>query len=74
VTLLLLLLLALSALVLVVFLLGFRLGGDHWQAELLRVRLEAARAERQMHDLTRQAFVAMAERATPVRRHYEQPS
>ncbi len=29
-----------------VFLLGFRLGGDHWQAELSRVRLEAAHAER----------------------------
>jgi hypothetical protein len=61
--LLILLVLTLAAFAAAVFLLGFRLGGDHWQAELTRVRLEAARAERQMHDLTRQAFVAMAERA-----------
>lgn len=46
------------------FLLGFRLGGDHWQSELVRVRFEAAQAERRMHDLTRQAFVAMAEEAS----------
>jgi hypothetical protein len=46
----------------VLFLLGFRLGGQHWQSELSRVRLEAAQAERQLHDLTREAFVAMAER------------
>lgn len=49
--------------VMAMFLLGFRLGGDHWQAELTRLRLEAVKAERQMHDLTRQAFVAMAEHA-----------
>jgi hypothetical protein len=64
---LLLLILALLALVLTVFLLGFRLGGDHWQAELARVRLEAAQAERQMHNLAREAFVAMAERAAQFR-------
>jgi uncharacterized membrane protein YciS (DUF1049 family) len=46
-----------------VFLLGFRLGGDHWQSELLKVRLQAAQAERQLHDLTREAFVSMAEHA-----------
>ena len=62
----LLLLLALGALIAVVFLLGFRLGGDHWQKELLQVRTEAVRAERQLHNLTRQAFVAMAEQ---VERH-----
>jgi hypothetical protein len=45
------------------FLLGFRLGGDHWQQELARVQLEAAQAERRLHDLTRQAFVAMAQAA-----------
>jgi hypothetical protein len=45
-----------------VFLLGFRLGGSHWQTELTQVRLEAAQAERQLHELTREAFVAMAER------------
>jgi hypothetical protein len=43
------------------FLLGFRVGGEHWQEEVARVRLEAAHAERQLHDLTRQAFVAMSE-------------
>lgn len=50
----------LAALVLLAFLLGFRLGGDHWQAELARVRAEAARAERRLHDLTREAFLQMA--------------
>ena len=45
------------------FLLGFRLGGDHWFDELTRVRLESAKAERQLHDLTRQAFISMAKRA-----------
>jgi hypothetical protein len=43
------------------FLLGFRLGGDHWQSELSQVRLEAAQAQRRVHDLTREAFVSMAE-------------
>jgi hypothetical protein len=50
-------------LVALVFILGFRLGGDHWQARLTQVRLEAARAERELHDLTRNAFVAMTEAA-----------
>lgn len=45
------------------FLLGFRLGGQSWLAELQEVRAEAAAAERQLHDLTRSAFVAMAEEA-----------
>ena len=45
------------------FLLGFRLGGGRWRAEVHRVRLEAIQAERQLHNLTRQAFVAMAEDA-----------
>ena len=48
-------------LVVVVYLLGFRLGESTWFGELGRVRAEAANAERQLHDLTRQAFVAMAE-------------
>jgi hypothetical protein len=43
------------------FFLGFRLGGDHWQSELQQVRIEAIQAERQIHDLTRHAFIAMAE-------------
>ena len=45
------------------FLLGFRLGGQSWLTELQEVRAEAAAAERQLHDLTRSAFVAMAEEA-----------
>jgi hypothetical protein len=47
--------------VVVVYLLGFRLGGASWLGEVSQVRAEAAQAERQLHDLTRQAFVAMAE-------------
>lgn len=45
------------------YLLGFRLGGQNAQEELLRVRLEAAAAERRLHELTRQAFTAMTEEA-----------
>ena len=45
----------------VIYVLGFHVGGEHWLSELARVRLEAARAERRLHDLTREAFVAMAE-------------
>jgi hypothetical protein len=45
------------------YLLGFRLGGQSWISETQRVRAEAAAAERQLHDLTRSAFVAMAEEA-----------
>ncbi len=50
-------------LVALTFLLGFRLGGQSWISEAQRVRAEAAAAERQLHDLTRAAFVAMAEQA-----------
>ena len=50
------------------FLLGFRLGGDHGQSEITRVRLEAAQAERRLSDLTRQSFIAMAEHAEQRRR------
>jgi hypothetical protein len=57
------LLAAVLAIVGLVFLLGFRLGGHSWQSEALRVRAEAAAAERELHDLTRSAFVAMAEEA-----------
>jgi hypothetical protein len=45
------------------YLLGFRLGSGDWQAELTRVRLEAARAERQLHDLSRDALINMMESA-----------
>lgn len=44
-----------------VYLLGFRLGGDHWLSELARVRMEAAQAQRRQHDVARDAFVAMSE-------------
>jgi len=53
------------------FLLGFRLGGGRWRTELARVRLETAQANRQLHDLTHQAFVAMAEEA---QRHHPSSS
>lgn len=52
----------------VTYLLGFRLGGSHWQQELGRVRSESAQAGRDMHQLTRAAFVAMAEEAAKHRR------
>jgi hypothetical protein len=42
------------------YLLGFRLGGESTRSEITRIKLEAAQSERQLHDLTRQAFVAMA--------------
>lgn len=50
-------------LVIVVYVLGFRLGGDSGMTQVQRVRMEAAQAERHLHDLTRQAFIAMAEEA-----------
>jgi hypothetical protein len=58
-----LLVVAVAAVVALTFLLGFRLGGQSWFAECQRVRAEAAIAERELHDLTRAAFVAMAEHA-----------
>jgi hypothetical protein len=67
-TLAILLIIVLAALAVAVFLLGFRLGGEHWQSELSRVRLEAAQAERQLHHLTRQAFITMAEQVERHRR------
>ncbi|HLX87237.1 MAG TPA: hypothetical protein VKR22_02075 [Acidimicrobiales bacterium] len=45
------------------FLLGFRLGGIHWQNRLVQTQMETANARRQLHDLTREAFVAMADHA-----------
>lgn len=43
------------------YLLGFQLGGRSWQTELLRVKQEAAQAERRLHELTLSGFQAMAE-------------
>ena len=53
----------LGLLAVVAFLLGYRLGSDQWQSRLVRIRLESARAERDLHDLTRSAFEAMVDRA-----------
>lgn len=64
----LLLVLMLAGLVVAAYLLGFRLGGQHMSDELLRVRLEGIEAQRRMHQLTRDAFVAMAEHADLRRR------
>jgi hypothetical protein len=58
-----LLILSIALVVVLTFLLGFRLGGQSCVAEAQRVRAEAAVAERQLHDMTRAAFVAMAEEA-----------
>jgi hypothetical protein len=43
------------------YLLGFRLGSRRWLEEVARVRLEGAQATREMWDVTRDAFVAIAE-------------
>jgi hypothetical protein len=64
----LLVVLLLAGLLLASYLLGFRLGGQKLQDDLLRVRLEAIEAQRQLHRLTRDAFVAMAEHAEQTRR------
>lgn len=45
------------------FWLGRDQGRESWLAEVVRVRAEAAVAERELHALTREAFVAMAEEA-----------
>lgn len=64
-TLVVLILTLVAALVLLtaVFMVGVRIGGRFWQSELQRTRFEAARAHRRLHDLTREAFVTMAEHA-----------
>lgn len=45
------------------YLLGVQLGGRQWKARVEELQAESLRATRVMHDLTRQAFVAMAEHA-----------
>lgn len=55
--------LSVGLIVMLTFLLGFRLGGHPWITEAQRVRADAAAAERNLHELTRSAFVAMAEEA-----------
>lgn len=59
----LLLVLAMFVIVGGVFALGLRLGSDRQDSELSQLRLDTALAKRRMHDLTRQAFVAMTEEA-----------
>ncbi len=56
------------AMIAVAVLLGFRLAAPERDHELLRVRTQAAEAARRMHDLTREAFVAMTEHVEQ-RRH-----
>lgn len=56
-------------LVTVVFLFGFRLGGEHSREQLAQMRIDAAKAERQLHDLTKHAFVAMSDHVA--RRHQD---
>lgn len=58
-----LILLVLALLLAAVFVLGFGLGGAHWQRELAKVRRTAGRAERELYDTTINAFEAMADRA-----------
>lgn len=50
-----------AVVVALMYLLGFRLGGDHWQSELGEARMEAAQAQRRLHDVARDAFSAMTE-------------
>ena len=64
----LLVVLLVAGLFLASYLLGFRLGGQKLQDDLLRVRLEGIEAQRRLHRLTRDAFVAMAEHAENQRR------
>jgi hypothetical protein len=54
---------ALVLLLLSWYLLGFRLGGRYGESRIIQIRRESTEASRQMHDLTREAFVAMAEHA-----------
>lgn len=59
--------LAVALVVALMFVLGFRPGGQSWIAEAQCVPAVAAAAERQLHDITRAAFVAMAEEAEALR-------
>ncbi len=58
-----LLVLLLAGLSTSVYLIGYRLGSESWRVKLDRVRTESRQAEQQLHDLTRDAFVAMSEHA-----------
>ncbi len=56
------------ALIVGAFMVGCREGSHHWQTLMDDTRRQSANAERQLHDLTRQAFVAMAEEVERHRR------
>ena len=57
------LMLALAVAVILAYLLGFRMAHDQSDSVLARIRFDSAEASRRMHDVTRNAFVAMAEQA-----------
>lgn len=54
---------AMTGLTGVAYLLGFRVGSERWRSEASRIRSQSSEAARRMHDLTRDAFVAMTEHA-----------
>lgn len=56
------------AILFLAYLLWFRQTGEQWEIEVGRVRHHAAETSRRMHELTRQAFVAMTEEADARRR------
>jgi len=53
----------------VCFLLGARVSGSHWQRELLQVRTEAAEAARELHSLTVNTMLAVADEMDRHRRN-----
>lgn len=57
--------LALSAMT-TVAVVSFRAGRSRGFGEIFHIRMEAAQARRRMHDLTREAFVAMSEAADTI--------
>lgn len=57
-----LVILLIAALTTSVYLLGYQLG-QTWHAKIDQARVQSREAEHQLHDLTRDAFVAMSEHA-----------
>jgi hypothetical protein len=53
------LIVSMAVIVVLTYLLGFRLGGESWIAQAHRVRSQAAQAERELHDLTRPSDVVV---------------
>ena len=52
---------------------SFRVGRSRGFGEIFHIRMEAAQARRRMHDLTREAFIAMSEAAEDSGRHRDRP-